>query len=91
MSGSELLAEERRYILHNADSLRRKHGCKYLLIKGSEVHGVYDTYNDAVLGGAELFGQGPFLVRSADRPEDPIIKVPRFMLAGGIVGRHAST
>lgn len=39
----ELLTVEREYLKSNHEVLRREYLGKYLLIKGAEVHGGYDT------------------------------------------------
>ena len=39
-----LLAVEREYLKENQEELRQKHPGKYLLIKGTEVHGAYETW-----------------------------------------------
>lgn len=36
---------------------------KFALIHEDEVGGVYDTYEDALKGGYEKYGLGPFLVK----------------------------
>ena len=43
---------------------------KYLLIKGAQVFGAFETYEEGVKEGACAFGVGPFLVRSVLHPED---------------------
>ena len=36
---------------------------KFALVHGSDVAGVYDTYDDALKAGYEKYGLGPFLVK----------------------------
>jgi hypothetical protein len=44
---------------------------KYVLIKGEEVAGVYDSQEDAVREGYRRFGNVPFLVKQVLRVEVP--------------------
>ena len=39
---------------------------KFVLIHGSEVAGVWDTYNDALKAGFEKFQLNPFLVKQIE-------------------------
>jgi hypothetical protein len=39
---------------------------KFVLIHGDEVHGVYDTYSDALQVGYEKYGLKPFLVKQIE-------------------------
>ena len=39
---------------------------KYVLIRGSEVVGFFDTYSDAITQGYERFGLDQFLVKQVD-------------------------
>lgn len=42
---------------------------KYVLIKGADVLGLYDTYADAIQGGYEKCGLEPFLVKQIEAVE----------------------
>ena len=44
---------------------------KFVVIRGEEIAGVLDTYEDALEMGYEKFGLGPFLVRQI-RKSEPI-------------------
>ena len=43
----------------------------FVLIKDDAVHGAFETYEQGVKKGVELFGAGPFLVRSVVAVHDP--------------------
>ena len=44
---------------------------KFVLIKGEEMAGVYDSQADAIRQGYQLFGNVPFLVKQVLRIETP--------------------
>ena len=64
------LATEKAFLRENQQALSARHSGKYLLLKGAEVHGAYETYDQGVTAGVEEFGAGPFLVRSVQWPQD---------------------
>ena len=64
------LATEKVFLRENQEALSAQHPGKYLLIKGAEVHGAFETYDQGVTVGVEKFGSGPFLVRSVQQPQD---------------------
>ena len=65
------LATEKTYLREHLDELASAHPGKFLLIKGDQVHGAFETYKQGVIEGARQFGAGPFLVRSVLQPNDP--------------------
>ena len=78
---SKTLAAERTYLKKNQERLRRRYPGKYLLIKGSKVHGAYDTREAGVLAGVRRFPDArAFLVRPVDQPEDPVVSNPALSL-----------
>lgn len=68
---SDPLAVEKRYLKAHQAELAEAHPGRFLLIKGEAVRGAFETYDQGVTAGAELFGAGPFLVRSVLHPDDP--------------------
>ncbi len=60
----ELLAVEKAFCENNRDAFKAKYLGHYLLVQAEEVHGDFETRDEAVLQGVELFGSGPFLVWS---------------------------
>ena len=78
---SKTLTAERAYLKKNQERLRRRYPGKFLLIKGSRVHGAYDTREAGVLAGVRRFPDArAFLVRSVDQPEDPVVSNPALSL-----------
>lgn len=75
---ADLLAVEREYLKENQEELRQKHPGKYLLIKGTEVHGAYETRDEAIAAGVRQFPEpgATFLVRSVEDVADPIFRNP---------------
>ncbi len=75
---SSLLVEERRFLRENQAALRRKHPGKYLLVKGTAVHGAYETRDEAITAGVRMFPEpgAAFLVRSVEDVDDPVVSNP---------------
>ena len=48
--------------------LERHHKGKWALIRGEELEGVFDTFENAANAGVERFGAGPFLIRKVGAP-----------------------
>lgn len=67
---SDPLGSEKEYLKANRDRFMQEYPGKYLLIKGDQVFGAFETYEEGVREGARAFGVGPFLVRSVLQPED---------------------
>ena len=67
---SDPLAREKAFLKESQATLAERHPGKYLLIRGDEVHGAFETYEQGVTAGVRLFGAGPFLVRSVLNPDD---------------------
>ncbi len=64
------LAKEKQFLLQNQAALAERHPGKYLLIRGEQVHGAFETFEQGVSAGVQQFGAGPFLVRSVLEPKD---------------------
>lgn len=58
-----VLQDELKVYQQKKQELLAKAVGKYVLIKGNEVVGVFDTDTDAVSRGYEKFGNVPFLVK----------------------------
>jgi hypothetical protein len=58
---SSLHEEIDTYIRHLPELLRNQG--KFVLIKGAEVAGIFDSYRDAVTAGYQRFKRSPFLVK----------------------------
>lgn len=70
MAEKDLLKTEKDYLISHQEELAKEYPGKYLVIRGEEVVGAYNTYEEGVLAGTEFCGVGPFLVRSVHRPEE---------------------
>jgi hypothetical protein len=46
-----------------------EHEGAFVVIKGEDIKGPFDTYDDALTGGYEAFGPVPFLIKQVHRPE----------------------
>ena len=67
-----LLLKERTYLKeHQAELIAKYYDRQYLVIKGEQVYGACETYDQAVTEGVRKLDRGPFLVRSVYHPEDP--------------------
>lgn len=64
------LGSEKEYLKANRDRFMREYPGKYLLIKGDQVSGAFETCDEGVKEGVRAFGIGPFLVRSVLQAED---------------------
>lgn len=64
------LIREKEFLRENQKELSDQFPGKYLLIRGEEVVGGFETHEKGVSEGAKLFGAGPFLVRSVLKPDD---------------------
>jgi len=56
----------------NRDDLIGKAEGKYVLIKGSEIAGIFDTEGDTTRMGYQKFGNVPFLVKQIVKVEVPV-------------------
>ena len=83
----ELLATERAYLKKNLETLAELYPGQYLLIKGEEVYGAFETHDSGVDVGIKLFGRGPFLVRSVANPEPEPMTIPALAVGVPLVTR----
>ena len=64
---------ERETFRRNRAELLRLHHGEWVLIKGREVHGVFETEEEALRAGyGTLGGDAPFLVRRIERPGEEV-------------------
>lgn len=70
MAGRALETERAVYLKH-IDEWRHTHAGKFVLIKGSDVIGFYDTIGQAFDQGTERYGLEDFLVHQVT-PEDTV-------------------
>ncbi len=75
------LAAEKTYLRSHRDELSKRYPGHYLLIKGEAVVGAFGSFDQAVEEGVSRYGAGPFLVQSADQPDDESpVTVPVLLL-----------
>ena len=60
---SALLRSEFEWYLANQDELVEKYNGKYLVVKDSELVGVYDSENEAYFDSESKYGLGNFLIQ----------------------------
>jgi len=74
-----MLEVERKFIEERRNELLQQYGGKFLVIKGEEVTGAYDTMDEALQGAASKHGLESVLIR---RPVDvdQEVSVPALML-----------
>lgn len=80
-----MLDAELKFLHDNRAELIKNYAGKFLVIKGAEVTGVYETRESALAGAAEKHGLADVLIR---RPEDAeeLVSIPA--LAFGLI--HAN-
>lgn len=66
---SKILSKEIETFKNNKENLLRDNSGKFVLIKGQEIIGVYDTQKDAIKVGIDKFGNNPFLVKEIEEVE----------------------
>ena len=69
MEKHALLDIEKQTYEAKKDELVEKGEGKYVLIKGKEIIGIYESEKDALKIGIEKFGNSPFFVRKIERIE----------------------
>lgn len=82
---ASVLDDEVRYFEEHQVELRRRHPRKYVLIKGQELLGAYDSFEAAYESGLKTLGNKPMLIRHVDH-EDVVHSVPAMMYHGGANG-----
>ena len=71
MNEDVLAKEQTYYEAHRLEYLQRYAG-KFLLIRGEEFHGAYDTFADALASSAEKFGDVPVFIKQVESDEKPL-------------------
>jgi hypothetical protein len=82
-----MLDIERKYLESHRDELLRLYGGRYLVIKGEEITGAYDSMNDALQGAALKHGLDDVLIR---RPSDIQMEISVPALTLGILNANIS-
>jgi hypothetical protein len=74
-----MLDKERKYFETHLAEWLKQHPGKFVLVKGDELVGVFDTQREALIEGARRFGIDGFLVRQVDESEQ-VIYIPALTL-----------
>jgi len=69
MAVAKLFEEELRTFESRKDELVAQGEGKYVLIRGSDIAGIWTTYEDALQAGYQKFGLQGFFVRKIERIE----------------------
>ncbi|HEV3255299.1 MAG TPA: hypothetical protein VG013_00335 [Gemmataceae bacterium] len=79
--GDQLFAEWTSYRREAGRLLGEGREGKYLLIKGAEIVGIWDTQEDATAEGYDRYGHQPFLVHQL-REREPVLRCISVRLCG---------
>jgi hypothetical protein len=79
------LEQELQFFAENKTKWFKAHFGKFVLVKDSELVGVYDNAETAIAEGAKRFGAESFLVRQLN-PDEKDIYIPA--LASGLLHAH---
>jgi len=73
------LSTELAFFEEKRDEWLRVYLNKYVVVKGRELLGSFDTLEAAFNAGMVAYGMPPFLVKQV-LPEDPVVRVPALTL-----------
>jgi hypothetical protein len=74
-----MLEEERRFYEENLPQWIDQYADRFVLVKGRDLIGTFNTMEEALAQGARLFGLQSFLVRQV-LPNQPELHVPALAL-----------
>ena len=80
-----VLEAELRTYAEQEEELKRSALGKFVVIKGTEIVGTFDTLELALTEGTRRFGLEPYLVRHIGQPIEKI-QIPALTL--GLIGAH---
>ncbi len=72
MEGFTMLDTERQFYSENLAKWLGQYPGKFVLVKGRELIGTFDTDKDALSQGARLYGLDPFLVRRVQEHQEEV-------------------
>ncbi len=75
-----MLDEERKLYKEKHDELVKTSFGKFVLIKGSEIIGVFNTIEEGISEGARRFGLQSFLVREIRQEVETTVDIPALTL-----------
>lgn len=67
-----MLDEERQFYAENLASWLSQYPGKFVLVKGRELIGVFDTTEEPLAEGARRFGLEPFLIRRVQELQEEV-------------------
>ena len=67
-----MLEDERRYYQAHVDEWLSRYPGKFVVVRGEELVGAFDTIGEALAEGARRFGLTPFLVRRVERTPEKV-------------------
>jgi hypothetical protein len=74
-----MLEEERQFYAENLTEWLKSYPGKFVLVKGRELIGTFDTIDEALAAGARQLGLTPFLVRRVQETQEEM-NVPALTL-----------
>jgi hypothetical protein len=74
-----MLEKELKFLYANKDKLLKAYGSKFIVIKGEDIGGAYDTMSQALQGAALAYGTENVLIRRAT-DTDVEISIPALTL-----------
>lgn len=83
-----MLDRERKYFSKNKAELVASHLGKFVVIKGLELVGAFNTVEEAIGEGARRFGLEPFLVRLVAVADEGEVHIPALSL--GILNANST-
>jgi len=69
----QILSTEIQTYEQQRDNLLRTSEGKFVLVRGNQVVGIFDSKMDAIAAGYHQFGNVPFLVKQILRIEAPVV------------------
>jgi hypothetical protein len=78
MKNNQLLEKEKKYFSGHISEWVVYYPGKYVLIKGEQFCGIFESTEDALAEGVRLFGKESFLVRKIEKHE--LCELPSFAL-----------
>lgn len=81
-----MLEKERTFFQQHREEWLSKFPGKFVLVKGEELIGAFNTPDDALIEGARRFGLDSFLVRRVEQAEEDVY-IPALTL-GILTGKY---
>lgn len=67
-----MLERERQFYNENISAWLQQHPGQFVLIKGEELAGIFNTMEEALAEGARRYGLAPFLLRRVEETREPV-------------------